>query len=275
MSPRSDHPTSAARLRVLYTDLDGTLTGPGGSLFAAADGISLRAAEAVGALHRAGVALVPLTGRTLPQTREVARLLGAPDFVAELGGLTAYRGGKEIVRHYGAFAGGGTPFQAMGASGAAGLLLELFGDLEPHAPWAFADRECTMLFRGRVNAYQATTALAEAGHDWVELRDNGVIAGHGNDAVHAYHLVPRGVSKAAAVVADLAHRGVEPESAAVIGDSPADVEAGAMVGAVYLVANGGWAADGGDGAVVVTDSPYGDGFAEATFHALGTSPMET
>ncbi|MGH2738587.1 MAG: HAD family hydrolase, partial [Actinomycetota bacterium] len=69
---------SGLRPRVVYTDLDGTLLGPGGSLFASpGGGITGRPAEAVAALHRAGVALVPVSGRAEVRVKEAARLLGA------------------------------------------------------------------------------------------------------------------------------------------------------------------------------------------------------
>ncbi len=65
-------------VRVLYADLDGTLTGPGGSLFAAIpEGTTPRGADAVARLHGAGTQLVLVSGRTRTQTREAARMLGA------------------------------------------------------------------------------------------------------------------------------------------------------------------------------------------------------
>lgn len=272
-------------LRVVYADLDGTLLGPGGSLFAAPDGrVTMRAAEAVAALHRAGVALVPISGRTAQLVREAARLLGCPSYIAELGGLTSFDG--EIVHDYGAFRGSSTPFEAMARSGAAALLLEAFaGRFEPHAPWAHLDREASMLFRGKVDLDEAGELLKRSGFDWLSLQDNGIIPRHmpGSgkerfpgldvDEVHAYHLVPRGVSKAAAAAADLARRGLGPNAAVGVGDSPADAELAHHVAAVFVVANGRRAVEAGRAwpdNVYVTDAPYGDGFAEVVFALLGT-----
>ncbi|HEX6677583.1 MAG TPA: hypothetical protein VF486_21485, partial [Actinomycetes bacterium] len=53
--------------------------------------------------------------------------------------------------------------------------------------------------------------------------------------------------------------------AAAVGDAPADLEVGAVTGAMFLVANGAWAAAEGDPGVpvVVTPSPAGAGWAEA------------
>jgi hydroxymethylpyrimidine pyrophosphatase-like HAD family hydrolase len=271
-------------LRVVYADLDGTLLGPGGSLFAAPDGrVTMRAAEAVAALHRAEVALVPISGRTAPLVREAARLLGCPSYIAELGGLTSFDG--EIVHDYGAFRGSSTPFEAMARSGAAALLLEAFaGRFEPHAPWAHLDREASMLFRGKVDLDEVGELLNRSGFDWLSLQDNGIIPRHTPggkerfpglevDEVHAYHLVPRGVSKAAAAAADLTRRGLGPNAAVGVGDSPADAELAHHVAAVFVVANGRRAVEAGRAwpdNVYVTDAPYGDGFAEVVFALLDT-----
>lgn len=261
------------RPRVVYADLDGTLTGPGGSLFAGQNGaVSSRAAEAVTALHRAGVALVPTSGRNAAQTREAARLLGADGFIAELGGLLA-RGADGHAERLATTGGRPTPFEEMARSGAGALLLEAFpGRLEPHAPWAFQGREVTMLFRGLIDVEEARSVLRRAGHR-LDVWDNGRIEGRfpGLDGgeVHAYHLLPSGVAKGTAIASDLRRRGLRDQDALVVGDSPADVAAAAYVGAVVVVANGGWAVAEAAGNVTVAASPYGDGFADAVEEALG------
>jgi hydroxymethylpyrimidine pyrophosphatase-like HAD family hydrolase len=270
-------------LTVVYVDLDGTLLGPGGSLFSTPDGrITLRAVEAVAALHRAGVDLVPISGRTVQMVREAARFLGSPSYIAEMGGVTSFEG--EIYHDHGAFRGISTPFEAMARSGGAALLLEEFaGRFEPHAPWAHLPREASMLFRGHVDLEEARALLDRSGFDWLSLEDNGIIPrrfpGSGVDRfpgleveeVHAYHLVPRGVSKAAAAAADLARRGLLPEAAVGVGDSPADAELASHVGAVFVVANGRRAVEEA-GAwpdnVYLTEASHGDGFAEAVFGLL-------
>ena len=268
MRPAAEYLSShAPRPRVVYADLDGTLTGPGASLFAGAEGITDRAASAVAELHRGGVDLVPVSGRTLAQVLEAARLLGAAVAIAELGGLTVLDGGREVVRQRGAFAGPGTPFEAMARSGAGALLLESF-DLEPHAPWAFAGRECTMLLRGHVDPATARQSLHDARHDWLDVVDNGVIGRDGEREIHAYHVLPLGVSKGRAIAADLDRRGLGPEAAVVVGDAPSDMAAAPHVAAAFLVANG-HAGDGPAGNVFVTDAAYGDGFAEVVRGLLG------
>jgi hydroxymethylpyrimidine pyrophosphatase-like HAD family hydrolase len=277
----ADHHRELAALRpkVLYTDLDGTLFGPGGSLFAAGDhSVTRRAAEALATLHRAGIPLIPVSGRTMKQVREAARLLGGPDFIAELGGLTCYQGGEEVVRGLGAFARGGTPFEALAASGVAGLILDRYaGLLEPHTPWGLEDRETSMLLRGHVDVEEVRGLLDRSGYDWVDIQDNGIIPrrfpGLDTEEVHVYHLAARGVDKASAVRADLARRGLGAADAVAIGDSPTDVALAPFVAAVFVVANGVRALDAAASAenVYLTEGSYGDGFAEAVLGLLGPS----
>jgi phosphoglycolate phosphatase len=273
-----DHlPALASTLRpwIVYTDLDGTLLGPGGSLFASPEGgVSVRAAEAVAAVHREGVSLVPVSGRAVVRVREAARLLGADGFIAELGGITVH--GDDVFRDYGEYRGRATPHQAMARSGAAAVLLEAWaGRLEPHAPWAHDGREVSMLFRGEVDLEEVRVMLDRTGYGWLGLHDNGVLRrsfpGLAVDEVHVYNLLPRGVTKASAVAADLARRGLAPDDAVAVGDSRSDLELAPHVAAVFVVRNGEAALEDGTAPenVYLTEASYGDGFAEAVLGLLG------
>ena len=57
------------------------------------------------------------------------------------------------------------------------------------------------------------------------------------ELVHAYHLVPRGVSKTQAIAIDLAERGLSAGQAAAIGDSVTDLAMADGVGLMALVDN--------------------------------------
>lgn len=273
MRRAADHlPTLGLRPRVVYTDLDGTLLGPGGSLFAGPNGgVTGRAAEALAALHQAEVAIVPTSGRAETTVREAARVLGASGYIAELGGIIVR--GDEVIRDRGAYRGPESPYRAMIRSGAAGLLLDTYRSrLELHAPWS-VNRECSMLFRGHVDLDEVRDLLASSRYEWLTVEDNGIIPrrfpGLDLDEVHVYHLVPRGVSKEAAAGADLEARGLSAVQAVAVGDSPTDVALASQVGAVFVVANGAYAvgADTPDN-VFVTDGANGEGFAEAILGVL-------
>lgn len=270
VSTRDGPPDQA--LKVLYSDVDGTLLGPGGSLFAAARGYSTgEAATALLGLRRAGVELVLMSGRTRRGLHEVARVVGASAYIAELGGLLTV-GAEEPIEDTGAFAGPGRLPDALARSGVPGLLLERFrGRLEPVAPWT----EVSVMFQGLVDVAEAEAVLEEVGFGWLQFQDNGrlrrLLPHLDVPEVRAYHLLPRGVSKASAVRRHREIRSVPLEATAAIGDSLADLQVADVVGRFFLVANGLVAiADAPlPSNAVVTDAPHGDGFAEAVRSLLG------
>lgn len=238
-----------ARVEVLYTDLDGTLLAPGGTLLSDAAGApSSATADAIVALRRAGVTVVPISGRTRMQLTELARLLGWSDFLAEMGCVMVHGAGPGRVIRYntgswpeGLLRDGQTPYQAILDSGALAALQQAFpGRLEYHTPWHHG-REATHLLRGCVDCAMAQTVLDALALP-VEILDNGLVhpPSHGLaclDSIHAYHLVPAGASKAQALALDLVSRGLSRENAAAIGDSSTDLAMSASVGVTALVAN--------------------------------------
>src|ERR687895_1691665 len=73
-------------LRCVYTDLDGTLLGKGGSLFRDPEGgFSSMQAKGLEACHRAGVEVVIMSGRREAQVMEDARLIGQSSYIYEAG----------------------------------------------------------------------------------------------------------------------------------------------------------------------------------------------
>jgi hydroxymethylpyrimidine pyrophosphatase-like HAD family hydrolase len=133
------------------------------------------------------------------------------------------------------------------------------------------------LFRGRVDVGEANDLLAATGHDDLRLLDNGAI-GREMPAIegptHAYHLVPRMVSKANAVAAHARARGYDPGECIAVGDSVEDLEVAAAVGRFFVVANGPErdpdlrAALAAWDNATVTEGAMGDGFYEAIVSTL-------
>jgi phosphoglycolate phosphatase len=258
---------------LLLSDVDGTLVGRDGSLLADLDGRpTLVAAQALVKAHLAGLEVVLVSGRTAAQLREASRLLGTRDAIGELG--TVLVRGREVELVWGEAPPdlGACPAEALERSGALAAVLEEFaGRIEPHAPWHLG-RRGTVLLRGQVDPAAADRLLAERGLGWAHLLDNGRLRGAyphlGPGPTHAYHLLPAGVSKAGTAAAYLAGRGLRPDQAAAVGDGPADLQLAGVVGAMFLVANGAWAADTApDLPVIVTPSEAGHGWSEVV-HAL-------
>ncbi|MCL2819007.1 MAG: HAD hydrolase family protein [Actinomycetia bacterium] len=251
-----DKPKLLERMRhikAIYTDLDGTMLGRGGTLLVDGEGNpSTRVAEVIVELTEAGIPIIPTTGRSDFQLVEIVRMCGLDDFIGESGAVLSWWTGKNreeryILPHWDEkILKGRTPLQVMQDEGAAELLYEAFpGQLEPHTPWD-EPRKASELLRGRIDLVKAQVLLD--GLDIaVDVTENGAInpkvhtlakpISPDQEQIHAYHIVPAGVSKANAITVDLKRRGVEPEHALMIGDGLSDLQCASSVGVALMVEN--------------------------------------
>lgn len=264
-------------LRCVYTDLDGTLLGHGASLFTDHDGnFSMMQARGLEACSRAGVEVVIMSGRRRIQVHEDARIIGQSSFIFEAG--SAFEIDREQTLMTGDFEldPGKTVVEQMSGRGVPELLFGAHpGRLEYHEPW-HAGREMSHLFRGEVDTAEVNRFLEEEGHGDLRLLDNGAINRRmpGIETTHAYHLVPRGVSKARAVAAHAQARGYAAEETIAVGDSVEDLEVAPSVGRFFIVANGPERDSGvktamaGYGNATVTEGRSGDGFYEAVITSI-------
>jgi hydroxymethylpyrimidine pyrophosphatase-like HAD family hydrolase len=228
-------------VRVVYTDMDGTMLGRGGAFNRDPEaGLTGEPGAVLLESLAAGVDLVPATGRSLRGLLGDARILGMRNVIAEMGSLIAYDLGTEVVTNLGQYPGGEEPpARHMERIGAVELLFETFrGRLEHHTPWS-AWRDYTQLFRGLVDTIEADRVLADAGLGWLTLHDNGRLhrayLGLEPGLAHAYHLMPRGVHKGSAVARDRERRGLAREETIAVGDAIADLSMAGEVGALVLV----------------------------------------
>ena len=274
----------AVRTRIVYTDLDGTMVGPRGSFWHTAQReLTDGPATALVELHRARVPLVLVSGRTYEQVVEAARIFAADGAIAELGATVGWDAGRSTHRLDGDLPAefrGRTPMSVMAELG---IVERLFADhpgrLEWHAPW-HTTHEADALLRGRVDPLAVDAWLAARGAGWLTLKDNGSIPATSRMTLDAeaqpprvYHLMPRGISKGAAIAWDLERRGLSPDDAIAIGDSVSDLEMAPAVSRLWITANGA-AVDGMAGLIaavpnaVVTDGAMGEGWAQAVRASL-------
>ena len=233
------------RIRVVYTDLDGTMVGPFGCFFRDAErALTLEPARALLELLEAEVALVLVSGRTRPQLVEATALLGADGYIGELGAVLGWHHGRqtEVLR-------GATPAELEGdpatvmtdARLAEALFARWPGRLEYHSPW-HDGHVADLMLRGNVDVDEVHAWLAEEGWPWLRLHDNGVLprreVPETGEPVHVYHLMPAGIDKGLGVARDLARRGLRRDEAVAIGDSRSDLAMAAYVSTFFLVGNG-------------------------------------
>ncbi|MGY1710179.1 HAD family hydrolase [Geodermatophilus sp. SYSU D00758] len=270
--------------RIVYTDLDGTMVGPRGSFWhTAGRDLTADPAAALLDLHRAGVALVLVSGRTFEQVVEAGRIFAADGAIAELGSVVSWDAGRGVHRMTGelpAAHAGRTPMEVMAELGVVEDLVAAHpGRLEWHAPW-HATHTTDALLRGRVDPLAVDADLAARGLGWLTLKDNGAIPATTRMTLapdpappRVYHLMPRGISKGSAIAWDLARRGLGPEDAVAIGDSVSDLEMAPAVGRLFITANGA-VVDGMADRIAavpnatVTGAPMGEGWAQAVRASL-------
>jgi phosphoglycolate phosphatase len=256
-------------LRCVYTDLDGTLLGKGGSLFRDGDGLfTLLPARALEACFRASVEVVIKSGRTEAQVMEDARLIGQTSYIYEVGAGLVIDGERTLLTGDLQPRDGRTIHDLIDDSGAPRLLLDHFaGRLEYHDPW-HKGREISHLMRGTIDAREANALLEQNGLGHLRLVDNGAIAPRPQFATrpHAFHLLPSQASKAAAVAAHMQARGYARDDCIAIGDSVEDADVARVVGRFFLVAN---AEDDISGPNITrTEGRNGEGVYEAVVQTL-------
>jgi hydroxymethylpyrimidine pyrophosphatase-like HAD family hydrolase len=277
--------------RILYSDLDGTMVGPRGSFWHTVDAtadppapvLTAEPAAALLELHRAGVPLVLVSGRTATQLVEATRIFAGDGYIAELGAVVGWNSGRDtelLVGETPAEHRGRAPMEVMAELGIVErLLAEHPGRLEWHSPW-HADHTTDAMLRGRVDQLAVDAWLAEQGAGWLTLKDNGTIPATSRYRLdpealppRVYHLMPRGISKGLAIAWDLQRRGLGPEDAVAIGDSISDLEMAPAVSRLWITANGAAAEGMADLLAAVpnaevTDGVLGVGWAQAVRASL-------
>ena len=270
--------------RIVYTDLDGTMVGPHGSFWTTAGGgLTSTPADALLELHRAGVPLVLVSGRTATQLMETARVFTADGAIAELGSLVTWDGGlasELLTGELPEVHAGREPVHVLEELGVVEDLMAAHpGRLEWHGPW-HATHSADAMLRGNVDTDAVDTWLAERGWGWLTMNDNGEVPVTPDmtlDAAglppHVYHLMPRGISKGEAIRWDLARRGLTAADAVAVGDSVSDLEMAAAVGRLFITANGAAVPGMAERIAVldnvsVTDAPMGEGWAQAVRASL-------
>ena len=286
--------TVLSRVKIVYTDIDGTVLGKRGCLLV--DGSNLPSAHTAQSIVAANLCkdfvVVPCTGRSVTQLIEISRLLGWDDFIGEAGAVRSYwdcsKGIRENVYEtpcwpenlQSQISSDNTPLDIINSSGAMEALLATFpGQIEYHSPWN-VNRKATNVLRGRIDTSQANLLFEELSIP-ITLIENGVIAPsahtliESSDPVRAYHLAPTGASKAQAIRADLNRRGLTKDEAIMIGDGMADLDCADQVAAVFMMQNS-LKAPGMDVAIASTANAYvtkgaqGDGWSQTISALLGS-----
>ena len=254
------HPTGPLKeqlksIRYVFTDLDGTMLAPGSTVLADNDGNpSTVVPETLVALKRAGIEVIPCSGRNRSMLHEDVRVLGLNAYIGEMGGLLMLDHHASRWEYYTADmaydpACGLTPHQVIERLGVCDQFIERWpGLLEYHNDMAtgYKTREVTVAMRGEVPDAEARAMLAASGAnlDWGDNGHLNYISApttlHLPEGVsgRAFNISPGGLNKGGGIERFCAERGIDPAQTLAIGDSSADYRMAEACALFCLVENG-------------------------------------
>jgi len=230
-------------LKVIYSDLDGTLFNDQGCIVKDARGkYYFEAVGLLGEINKKGWDLVLVSGRNKYQLRYNAQMIGVKNYIAELGSELVYDQGKEV---HVTFDNGRESFDITYEGKDLVRIMELLmkefpGKIESRMEWS-RYRSFNALFFGEIDLDKANKLLQAEGYGSLVLVDNGfsnlVDLELKVDRLHIYNLMPRGVNKANAVRLDKKLRGFNDENCIALGDSLEDLKMASEVKYFFLMKN--------------------------------------
>ena len=232
-------------IKVMYSDLDGTMVGPGGCFVRdSAGALTMEPTRALIELLDAGIELVLVSGRTRAQLQEASRIFGAEGFIAEMGAIIGWDFGRRSSVLTGAAPPdfGGPLVEQLESVGLIDALIARYdGRITHHAPWHLG-HETDVMMQGHVDVDDVEKWLVSQGYDWLTFVDNGRLARRNmpgvDGPIHVYHLMARGLSKGRGIAVDLERRGLRADEAIAVGDSLSDLDMAGYVQRMFVVANG-------------------------------------
>lgn len=252
--PEGDLRDQLANVRYVFTDLDATMLAPGSCALCDNDGTpSLKLVESIVALKRAGIEIIPCSGRARAMMHEDSRILGFNSYIGEMGGLLML---DLKANNWEYFTGdmpydpacGLTPHQVIERAGVCqGIIDRWPGRIEYHNDMAngIKYREVTVGMRGEVPDAEAQAMLDEAGLGLV-WGNNGYLT-HvskpttldlGEDGPgRAFNIMPAGLNKGRGIERFCELRGIDPAQTLAVGDSESDFLAAPYVGTFVCVEN--------------------------------------
>ena len=230
-------------LKVIYTDLDGTLFNDRGCIIK----------DNKGDYYFDAVKLLPLvagkkwdivlvSGRNKFQLRYNAQMIGLKNYIAELGAELVYNLGEEV---YVTFDRQEVKYDLTYGGKDLIKIVELFkrnfpGKIESKMDWS-RYRSHNAAFFGEVNLDKANKLLEDKGYKGLVMVDNGfsslVDLDLSIEKLHIYNLMPSGVNKASGIKFDKKIRSLDTNNCIALGDSLEDLKMTEEVKYFFLMGN--------------------------------------
>jgi len=230
-------------LKVIYTDLDGTLFNDKGSIIKDyKDEYYLDAVNLLPLIAEKNWDIVLVSGRNKFQLRYNAQMIGLKNYISELGAELIYNLGEKIYitfnhekAKYDLTYGGKDLVKITG------LFKKNFpGKIEGKTEWS-RYRSYNALFFGEIDLDKANRILKNGGYKGLVLVDNGFSSLVELDLdikrLHIYNLMPSGVNKSNGIKLDKKIRNFNTENCIALGDSLEDLKMAGEVKYFFLMKN--------------------------------------
>ena len=231
-----------ARVRYVFTDLDGTMLAPGSCALADAAGEpSLDFVTVLIELKRAGIEVIPCSGRNRSMLHEDTRLLGLNSYIGEMGGLLMLDRADSRWEYFTADMPfnpiwGYSPHECIEATG----ILDEFSDrwpglLEYHNDMStgYKHREVTVGLRGEIPDEEAWDIIRRSGAE-LDWGDHGYL---NYISAPTTLKLPEGV-KGRGIERFCELRGIDLSETLAIGDAASDFLMADFCATFFLVENG-------------------------------------
>ncbi|MDD5622535.1 MAG: HAD family hydrolase [Actinomycetota bacterium] len=230
-------------LKVIYTDLDGTLLNDRGCVIKdSKDDYYFDALELLPLAARKNRDIVLVSGRNKYQLRYNAQMIGLKNYIAELGAELVYNLGEEV---YVTFDRKIVKYDLTYGGKDLREIVELFkknfpGKIESKMDWS-RYRSHNAAFFGEINLNKANKLLGDEGYEGLVMVDNGISAlvelDLNIEKLHIYNLMPSGVSKASGIKLDKKIRNFDTRNCIALGDSLEDLKMASEVKYFFLMKN--------------------------------------
>lgn len=245
------------RIRYVISDADGTML-TGAKATVATDGTpSADLVETLVELRRAGISVIPCSGRNRSMIFEDARILDLPGWIAEMGGVLCT---KQCGQPEWCYFTGDMPYDPTSWKTPHDLICETGVIDEMLGTWpgrietyhdnyvGFEYREVTVALRGNVPEDDVQVLLDNSGLP-LYLSDNGYVRSISGETtlrcdrdrpegIHTYHVMPRGLDKGTGIARYIELEGWDADEVLGAGDSPADCSIADACGTFLFMRNG-------------------------------------
>ena len=230
-------------LKVIYTDLDGTLFNDRGCIIKDKKGsYYLEAVKLLPAISKKNWDVVLVSGRNKYQLRYNAQMIGLKNYISELGSELIYNLGEKI---YTTFDHKKIKYDFTYKGRDLMKIIELFktnfpNKIESKMEWSMY-RSFNMLFFGEIDLDVANKLLKSKGYRDLVMVDNGYSLLEDLDLdigkLHIYNLMPLGVDKAKGIKLDKKIRNLDTGNCIALGDSLEDLKMAGEVKYFFLMVN--------------------------------------